>query len=52
MQSPDDLTATQRDALWRWRWLGLRQSTPAFKASLVICGMLAFAIVVLSMVRY
>lgn len=33
----DRLTQKQRDALWKWRWLGWRDSTPAFKASLVLC---------------
>jgi hypothetical protein len=26
---------TQRDALWKWRWLGVRHGTPAFKGSLL-----------------
>lgn len=25
----------QLDALWKWEWLGMRDSTPAFKLSLV-----------------
>ena len=28
----------QRDAIWKWRWLGFRNSTPGFKGSLVILG--------------
>lgn len=40
-QPHDRLTDTQRDALWKWRWLGLRGSTPAFKASLVLLGIAA-----------
>ena len=36
MDPRDRLTETQRDALWKWRWLGWRGSTPAFKASLLI----------------
>ena len=38
------LTAEQRDALWKWRWLGLKDSTPAFKACLVLFGAVAFAL--------
>jgi hypothetical protein len=38
MEHRDLLSQTQRDALWRWRWLGFRDSTPAFKASLVLLG--------------
>jgi hypothetical protein len=38
------LTTEQRDALWKWRWLGLRDSTPAFKASLVLLAAIAFAL--------
>jgi hypothetical protein len=45
------LTSVQRDALWKWRWLGMRDSTPAFKASLVILGLLALAIFALSLVH-
>jgi hypothetical protein len=26
----------QRDAIWKWRWLGLRDSTPGFKISLAL----------------
>lgn len=32
----DFLCEEQRDALWKWRWLGWRRSTPAFKGSLVV----------------
>jgi hypothetical protein len=46
------LTPAQRDGLWKWRWLGFRESTPAFKASLVILGLLAIAIFALSLVRF
>jgi hypothetical protein len=40
----DQLTQMQRDALWKWRWLGWRDSTPAFKASLVLLAVLALAL--------
>lgn len=36
------LTQVQRDALWKWRWLGWRESTPAFKFSMVLLGILFF----------
>jgi hypothetical protein len=32
------LRQRQRDAIWKWRWLGLRGSTPGFKASMVVLG--------------
>ena len=32
------LRQMQRDAIWTWRWLGFRDSTPGFKGSLVILG--------------
>jgi len=40
----DRLTETQRDALWKWRWLGWRDSTPAFKACIVLLAALACAL--------
>jgi hypothetical protein len=39
------LSSRQKDALWKWRWLGFRESTPAFKASLVLLGAVMFALV-------
>ncbi len=38
------LTQEQSDALWKWRWLGWRGSTPAFKASIVVLALLALAL--------
>ena len=38
----------QREAVWKWRWLGWRDSTPAFKASLVILGFAAVALAVVA----
>ncbi len=35
------LTEMQREALWKWRWLGYANSTPAFKASLVLLALAA-----------
>jgi hypothetical protein len=37
----DQLRELQRGAIWKWRWLGLRNSTPAFKGSLVVLGVAA-----------
>ena len=37
-RSTDELRARQRDAIWKWRWLGLRDSTPGFKGALVVLG--------------
>jgi hypothetical protein len=38
------ITSQQREALWKWRWLGVRDSTPAFKLSLVLLGLAAIGI--------
>lgn len=45
------LTDEQRAALWKWRWLGWRHATPAFRVSvavltamLVALGLLALAL--------
>lgn len=32
------LRQRQRDAIWKWRWLGFRDSTPGFKASMAVLG--------------
>ena len=32
------LRQRQRDAIWKWRWLGLRDSTPGFKGSVIVLG--------------
>jgi len=34
----------QREALWKWRWLGLRDSTPGFKVT--VLALLAVAVYV------
>jgi len=39
-----ELRSVQREALWKWRWLGLRRSTPAFKACLVLLAAVAVAL--------
>jgi hypothetical protein len=35
------LRQRQRDAIWKWRWLGLRDSTPGFKGSMIVLGVVA-----------
>ena len=35
-ESGKQLRQKQRDAIWKWRWLGFRESTPGFKGSLVL----------------
>ncbi|KAF0208663.1 MAG: hypothetical protein Q8S43_11265 [Actinomycetota bacterium] len=30
------LSELQREALWKWRWLGWSNATPAFKASIYV----------------
>lgn len=37
----DELRKLQLDAIWKWRWLGWRNSTPAFKASIAILAVAA-----------
>jgi hypothetical protein len=32
----EQLRTKQRAAIWKWRWLGLRESTPGFKGMMVI----------------
>jgi len=44
--STEDIRAKQREALWKWRWLGLRESTPAFKASIFVLALAAVALAV------
>lgn len=39
------LTDGQRRAIGKWHWLGWRNSTPAFKASVALLGAVAFALI-------
>ncbi len=41
MRDLSEMRQRQRDAIWKWRWLGFRESTPAFKGSLVILACFA-----------
>jgi hypothetical protein len=34
----------QRDAIWKWRWLGVRDSTPGFKGAMVGLAAAAFTL--------
>lgn len=40
------LRQEQRDAIWKWRWLGWRKSTPGFKGSMAILGLAGIALIV------
>jgi hypothetical protein len=40
-KSREQLRRRQRDAIWKWRWLGIRDSTPGFKGSLIVVGAVA-----------
>jgi len=42
--APSRLSAEQREAIGKWRWLGWRGSTPAFKASLALLAAVTFAL--------
>lgn len=42
----EPLSQKQREALWKWRWLGWRDSTPAFKASLALLAMAGLALAI------
>ena len=41
-----ELRQKQRDAIWKWRWLGLRDSTPGFKGMMIVLGIAVIYIVV------
>jgi hypothetical protein len=45
-EQKEQLRQKQRDAIWKWRWLGLRDSTPGFKGMLVIVVCVAIYIAV------
>lgn len=45
-ESRAQLRQKQRDAIWKWRWLGLRDSTPGFKAGMVSLAVAAVYIAV------
>ncbi len=46
MSGNEELRQKQRDAIWKWRWLGFRDSTPGFKGSLVILALVAAGLVI------
>jgi hypothetical protein len=37
----EQLRRRQRAAIWKWRWLGLRDSTPGFKGSMIVLVIVA-----------
>ena len=37
----EQLRQRQIDAIWKWRWLGMRDSTPGFKGSIIVLGVVA-----------
>jgi len=47
--SDDRLAQTRRDALWKWRWLGWRDSTPAFKLSIAVLVLVAIGLAVVAL---
>jgi hypothetical protein len=40
----EQLRQKQRNAIWKWRWLGVRESTPGFKGSMIVLGVFAIYI--------
>ncbi len=47
----DQLRKMQREAIWKWRWLGFRNSTPGFKGSLIVLGVAAIYIAARALTR-
>jgi hypothetical protein len=45
---PRRLTSEQRDSLWKWRWLGWRGSTAAFKVSMAVLAVAALGLVMIA----
>lgn len=45
-ESKTRLREKQREALWKWRWLGLRDSTPGFKGAMVLLAAATIYIIV------
>ena len=37
----EQLRQRQIDAIWKWRWLGMRDSTLGFKGSIIVLGVVA-----------
>ena len=48
MTSPDvvERRQRQRDAIWKWRWLGWRDSTPGFKGAIALLAAAAILLAV------
>lgn len=47
----DELRERRLRAIWKWQWLGWRDSTPAFKASLFLLAAVALALIAYVEVR-
>jgi len=41
------ISELQREALWKWRWLGWENATPAFKASIAVLAVAAAVVAAL-----
>lgn len=50
MSDREHVRELRREALWKWRWLGFANSTPAFKVSLVVLALAGCALVVTAVV--
>jgi hypothetical protein len=50
MRMNPELTELQREALWKWRWLGIAKGTPAFQATLLVLEIVAFAIAIVAII--
>jgi hypothetical protein len=37
----EELRQLQSDAIWKWRWLGFRNSTPGFKGAILLLSIAA-----------
>ena len=50
MASPEveERRQLQRDAIWKWRWLGWRDSTPGFKGAMVLVAIAAVLLALLA----
>jgi len=47
----EQLRQRQRDAIWKWRWLEMRASTPGFKGSMIVLGIVAVYIALRAFTR-
>lgn len=52
MPMSDRLTEVHKEALWKWRWLGVKNGTPAFRVSLLVFGVAACGIAAVAVFAY